>query len=596
MQGAFGRILAVDLDDGSCEAQDLPDDIQRRTLGGRGLAVHLLCGRNPAGADPLGPDNHLIFATGPFTGSVFWGASRYGVFARSPLTGAFAESYSGGRVPEAIDACGFDAIVVRGRAAGLSVLVVTPDGCALHPAGDMAGLDTEQAEIEALRRFTPRRPDGSAWPRVGAACIGPAGERMVPFAMVSNDRWHCAGRTGLGAVMGAKGLKAIVFAGDRRRVLADPEGAREYAVDFMRRNRDTPGVKAYKARGTTQMVALMNTAGAFPGKYWTQGSVEHWEAISGDRYHEDHAITPSACAKCFMACGRKARITSGRREGLEIEGPEYETIYAFGGLCMVDDMAEIAHLNDLCDKLGMDTITAGNLCGLAMAGRSAGRLPEGPVWGDVEAMEDLLRGMAEGRGLGGILARGIRAAARELGLEDLAVHVKGLEPAGYDPRVLKGMGLTYATSPRGACHLRTTFYKPELAGIIAPDALEGKAALLTEYEDRLTIFDCLVLCRFFRDMYTWEELERSIALATGLDMDVDALRALASRISDMIRNFNLREGLDASDDRLPRRLTRPALPSGHALTEDEMAILLADYYRARGWSENGRPATKDCRT
>ena len=550
---------------------------------------------NPPGADPLGPDNHLIFAAGPFTGSVFWGGSRYGVYAKSPLTGGWAESYSGGRVPEALDAAGYDAVVIRGQAGRTVALVVTPDGCEVHDAEDLRGLDTEQAEVRALERFAPTRADGSAWPRLGAVVIGPAGERLSPIAMVSNDRWHCAGRTGMGAVMGSKGLKAVVFAGDRKRVPADPEGARAYAKDFMRRNRDTPGVKAYKARGTTQMVALMNTAGAFPGRYWTQGSVEHWEAISGDRYHDDHDITPSACAKCFMACGRKARMTSGRHQGLEIEGPEYETIYAFGGLCMVSDMAEIAHLNDICDKLGLDTISAGNLCGLAMAGRSAGRLPQGPVWGDVDAVADLLRGMAHGTGLGGVLGKGIREASRELGLEDLAVHVKGMEPAGYDPRALKGMGLTYATSPRGACHLRTTFYKAELSGMIEPEALDGKAEMLVDFEDRLTIFDCLVLCRFFRDMYPWEELERAVALATGLGLDNAALRAMASHIADAIRRFNIREGVGPDTDRLPRRLTKAALPSGHSLNEADMHRLLADYYRVRGWTADGHPPDEDTR-
>ena len=594
MHGCHGRILVADLDHGACRAERLPEDILRRYLGGRGLAAHLLCTRNPAGADPLGPDNHLIFATGPFTGTMFWGGSRYGVYAKSPLTGGWAESYSGGRVPEALDAAGYDAVVIRGRAGRPVVLVVTPDGCEVREAGDLWGLDTERAEAEALARFAPAGPDGSAWPRLGAVVIGPAGERLVPFAMIANDRWHCAGRTGMGAVMGSKGVKAVIFAGDRKRGQADPDGARAYARDFMRRNRDTPGVKAYKAQGTTLMVALMNTAGAFPGRYWTEGSVKHWEAISGDHYHADHDIEPSACAKCFVACGRKARMTSGRREGLVIEGPEYETIYAFGGLCMVDDITEIAHLNDVCDKLGLDTISAGNLCGLAMAGRAADRLPEGPVWGDVDAIEALLVGMSDGTGLGGVLGKGITAAARELNLEDLAVHVKGLEPAGYDPRKLKGMGLTYATSPRGACHLRTTFYKPELAGMSPPDELQGKAGLLVEYEDRLTIFDCLVLCRFFRDMYTWEELERSIALATGLEPDTAALRTMAAHITDLTRAFNLREGLTPEDDRLPRRLTKVALPSGHTLTEDDMAHLLLDYYRERGWTEDGRPAVEDC--
>jgi aldehyde:ferredoxin oxidoreductase len=341
--------------------------------------------------------------------------------------------------------------------------------------------------------------------------------------------------------------------------------------------------------GTTMMVALMNTVEAFPAKYWSQGTCDHWEKISGETYHKEHEVKAHACAKCFMACGRMARISKGRHKGLQLEGPEYETIYAFGGLCMVEEMAEIAYLNDLCDRLGMDTITTGNLCALVMEATARGKMADSLHYSDVDGIAALIEKIAARVGIGDILANGIVAAAKHMGVEDIAIHVKGMEPAGYDPRVLKGMGLTIATSPRGACHLRTTFYKPELAGLIPPQQVEGKAKMLVDYEDRLNIFDTLILCRFYRDLYPWDELVKTIRLTTGMDASTTKLRKMAASIATLTKTFNLREGLRSEDDRLPRRLHEEALPSGHSLTSDELEFMLRDYYRLRGWDEKGIP-------
>jgi aldehyde:ferredoxin oxidoreductase len=290
-----------------------------------------------------------------------------------------------------------------------------------------------------------------------------------------------------------------------------------------------------------------------------------------------------------MACGRMARISKGRHKNLQLEGPEYETIYSFGGLCMIEEMEEVAYLNDLCDRLGMDTITAGNLCGLVMEARSQGRLDYDIEYGNADQTAELIEKIASRTDIGRILADGIIPAARHWQLEDLAVHVKGMEPAGYDPRKLKGMGLTFGTSPRGACHLRTTFYKPELSGLIPPDQVEDKAEMLIDYEDRLNIFDTLVLCRFYRDLYTWEELEKSIARVTGIPSSKGELRKKAAYISDMTRAFNIQEGLKPEDDRLPKRLHKEALPEGGSLSKDEMEYMLRDYYRLRGWDSQGTP-------
>ena len=583
MHGYYQRILTVNLTEKSFAIEPVDDRTLAECSGGKGLATRLLLDRNPPGIDPLGPENNLIIATGPFCGGRLWGGSRFGVYTKSPLTGFYAESYSGGKVPEAIDAAGFDAIVLQGKAKVPTVLAITPDGVEFHDAGDLWGMETFAAEEEAINRFAPNR---EGYRKPGAITIGPAGENLVRFAIIANAKWRCAGRTGVGAVMGSKLVKAVVFQGDRKRSYADPDGVARYAKEFMAKNSDHPGVKAYKKMGTTMMVSLMNTVGAFPARYWNQGSCDHVERINGETYHAEHDIKPHACAKCFMACGRLARITKGRHKDLKLEGPEYETIYAFGGLCMIKEMEEIAYLNDLCDRLGMDTITAGNLCGLLMEAKTRGRVEYDIDYGNADQVSELLAKMSCRRDVGDILADGIKRAAAEWGLEDLAIHVKGMEPAGYDPRKLKRMGLTFGTSPRGACHLRTTFYKPELAGMIPPERIEGKAELLIEFEDRLNIFDTLVLCRFYRDLYSWDELVAAMAVVTGEQGGEELLRRRAAHIVNMTREFNLREGLQPGDDRLPKRLHREVLPEGGALTAGEMEQLLGDYYRLRGWADS----------
>jgi len=589
MYGYYNRILTIDLNTRSFDIEEIPDQLLSQCGGGKGLATHLLLDRNPVGVDPLAPENNLIIATGPFCGGRLWGGSRYGVYTKSPLTGFYAESYSGGKVPESIDSAGFDAILIHGSADKPTVLSIQPDAVEFHDAGDLWGMETFTAEEEAVRRFGITRDE---YRKPGAIVIGPAGEKLVKFAIIANDKWRCAGRTGVGAVLGSKRLKALVFQGDRRRIYSNQEGIADYSKTFSQENFQHPGVKAYRKMGTTMMVTLMNSVEAFPAKYWSQGTCAHAEAISGETYHQQHDIHPHACAKCFMACGRLATIRKGRHEGLQIEGPEYETIYSFGGLCMIAEMEEVAFLNDLCDRLGIDTITAGNLCGLVMEAHARGRLDYEIEYGNADQTIELVEKIGSRSEIGDILADGIISASTTWGIEDLAIHVKGLEPAGYDPRVLKGMGLTFGTSPRGACHLRTTFYKPELAGLIPPEQVEKKAEMVVDYEDRLNIFDTLTLCRFYRDLYSWEELEHTLELITGVKRSKEDLQKIAAGIATMTRQFNIREGLSADGDRLPKRLHKEATLEGNSLSEADMEHMLRDYYRLRGWSEDGVPLTR----
>jgi aldehyde:ferredoxin oxidoreductase len=287
-----------------------------------------------------------------------------------------------------------------------------------------------------------------------------------------------------------------------------------------------------------------------------------------------------------MACGRLSTVKSGRHAGLQVEGPEYETIYTFGGLCMVDNIEDIAYLNDLCDRLGIDTISAGNLVALTIEAALQGKIDIDIDYGQTEKIADLLRDIAARKGIGKLLSKGIKTVSQSLEMADQAIHVKGLEPAGYDPRVLKGMGLTYGTSPRGACHLRTTFYKPELAKMIEPDQIEGKAEMLVNWEDRLIIFDCLILCRFYRDFYLWESLVEMLSAVTGVAWDIASLRKVAGQVSDNTRRFNLREGFVQKDDELPRRFYEEPLPeTGKTISRGDMRQMLNEYYTERRWRE-----------
>ena len=584
MHGFYGRYLNIDLGKKNHSIKTINDDVYETYLGGKGLASYLLYELNPPGVDPLSAENTLIFATGPLGGSTIWGSCRYGVYTKSPLTGFITESYAGGKTPDAIDATGFDAIVIRGRCEAPTVLTVHPEGVDFHDAGDIWGMETYPAEDAVKERFVR-----SEYRKKGAVVIGPAAENLVRFAVVENDYWRSAGRTGAGTVMGAKKLKGILFQGDRKRPHFDEKAVKDFSKRIMAEFKDSPAATAYRTLGTPMLVKMTNTAGAFPTRYWTAGSWDQWEKISAEALVEKMDPTPNACGKCFMACGQLGIVKEGRHTGLKIEGPEYETIYAFGGLCLIDSIEEIAYLNDVCDRLGMDTITAGNLCAFAIEAARRGKIDFKIDYGDVDAIDDLLHKMARREDIGEVLSQGIKFAAKKWGLEDIAVHVKGLEPAGYDPRVLKGMGLAYATSDRGACHLRATFYKPELAGMIPPEQIEGKAELFLEFEDRLTVFDTLVLCRFYRDFYLWEPLEEIIHAVTGLEAGEAALKKKAKEVATLIRRFNLREGMQPEDERLTKALHRPLTDTGKVITEEELEIMLKDYYRLHGWDETGQP-------
>ena len=590
MFGFYNIVLKVDATLKSFTVEPIPDALLCSTLGGKGLATHLLLKHNSPNVDALSPGNHLILVTGPVAGSSVWGSCRYGVFTRSPQTGYYSESYSGGTAAEYMSRTGHDAVIIKGASEEPVWLEVCEEGAFFHAADELWGLDTFKTE-DSIKAWIKKNRPGTT--KCGVVCIGPAGENMVRFAVIENDYWRSAGRTGVGAVLGSKKIKAIAFWGKKKKKSAHPDMLKKFTKDLFNRAKDDAGVNAYKTMGTPMMVDIMSNVGSFPTRYWHKGQAGHREKINAAAMHEHLEVTPHACLKCFIACGRLASVKQGRHTGLKIEGPEYETIYAFGGLCEVDSIEEIAYLNDICDRLGLDTISAGNLVAFTIEASLQHKIDYKIDYGNVDRIVELLESIAYCRGIGDTIARGIKAVAKAWGMEDQAIHVKGLEPAGYDPRVLKGMGLAYGTSDRGACHLRTTFYKPELSGMIDPDEIEGKADMLAEWEDRLTIFDSLILCRFYRDLYQWDELAAIIKGTTGLEMDKEKMRSIASAITNNTRLFNLKQGLTTKEDKLPKRFYTEALPeTGKVVNEGQMDQLIRDYYKARGWTDKGKPPIK----
>lgn len=583
--GNYGKLLRVNLREKKFCIEEISAKVLQNTIGGKGLGTYLLLKEIDPQVDPLSPGNKVIFTTGPVCDTPVAASSRYAVFAKSPLTGIYAESYAGGHLAPMLKRTGFDAIILESASPTPLYLHINQGGVTFREAEHLWGLESYATE--------DRLKEEIGIPDAQALVIGPAGEKLVRFACIKNNYWRSAGRSGLGAVLGSKKVKGIIFSGDAQAPLADPLLLKKYIRALREKGQDDAGVKSYRLYGTAAMVAVMNKANSFPSRYWHQGKSEHWRNLSAEYLRDNLKVRSKACRNCYIACGKRSEILKGRHQGLTIEGPEYETIYAFGGLCCVDRLEEVIYLNDLCDRYGLDTISTGNLAALAIEAGLRGKVRGVPGYGDVDGIARLIKKIAARQGLGNILAEGIRPASQELGLAELAIHVKGMEPAGYDPRVLKGMGLAYAVADRGACHLRTTFYKAELSGAIPREQLEGKAELLIDYEDRLTLFDCLIFCRFYRDLVSWEDFSTVIAATCGQQFNKKELQSIANKITGWTRLFNLKAGISKKEDTLPPRFFQEPLDKEgkQIITKEELKYMLNDYYRLRGWDKEGVPPT-----
>jgi len=582
LKGFFNKLLFIDLTSGSFREESIPEDLSGTFLGGKGLGSYLLRQYNPPSVDPLSPQNCIIFTTGLGTDTALPGSSRYGVYTKSPQTGIYSESYSGGKIAQAFSRTGYDAVVISGASEQPIFLEIFEGGARIHPAGQLWGMETYQAE-DSLKKAISQKG-------AGALVIGPAGENQVRFAILATDYWRSAGRTGVGAILGAKKVKGIIFHGNQRRPVAKENELRAFRKEILARVRKDPKAKSLTEFGTSSLVSIMNIIGGFPTRYWSKGRLDGWEKISAESLLERCHVESRSCPACSLKCGKTSTVKHGKYRGLKVGGPDYQTINAFGGLCMITSIEEIIYLNDLCDRLGMDTITAGNLCAFAIEASLRGIITEKLEYGNAESISKLLRKIAYKEGVGIDLAGGINFVAKKWRLEELAVHVKGLEPPGYDPRALRKMGLAYAMADRGACHSRSGLYIPELRGEINAEKAEGEAKELIDYEDRLTIFDSIILCRFYSDFIGWKELEIIINLITGESLKKHHLKQIAQAITNLVRQYNIQEGLSRKDDYLPKRFFRETLGDGKSIyTEEEFGNMIDEYYKARGWDPQGNP-------
>lgn len=585
--GVHGSLLRVALRDGDCDAwaEPLPPEDFQDVIGGVGLASLLLLRHCPPGVDPLGPENPLILATSPFVGTGITTASKIAVAARSPQTGMIGDSLSSSYLALALKRTGHDALVITGRAADWSVLVVDDDAVSLRPAGDLL-TRTPGETAERLR--------ATLGAEFRVAAIGPAGERGVRYAAIANDG-RLAGRTGGGAVMGSKRLKAIAVRGSRLPHAADPRQVAALARDLAARSLG-PGTAKYREIGTVANVAFFNRMGLLPTRNFQAGQFDGAEAITGETLRLEHATGKQACAACTVGCEHHFRTRDG---GAEVSGRlEYETLFALGSLCGVSDPNVILRAAALCDELGMDAISAGASVAWAMECQQQGidlgvDRDEMPRWGDGESLLVTLRRIGSREGIGDLLAEGTRAAAERVGQGSAAwaMHVKGLELPGYDPRKLPTLALGLAVAARGACHNRSSAYEIDLSDRLDSAAeAQARATAAAAAEDQAALFDSLTLCKFLRHALgdVHEESARLHAAVTGLPTTPDALRAAGARINEVKKRFNLSQGWTRDLDTLPPRLLGD--PGAGQIAPGWLDEQITAYYAVRGWDGEGRPS------
>ncbi len=604
MHGWNGKLLRVDLTAGSVEWEEIPAAVLRDYVGSRGFGIRYLRAEVDPGCDPLGPENRLIFSTGPLTGTRAPTGARYVVTTKSPLTGVLTCSNSGGFFPAALKRAGVDVIVFQGRSAEPVYLWIEDGRAELRPAGHLWGLTTHRTTDELLAAHGPD---------VRVACIGPAGENRVRFASIMNDRDRAAGRSGVGAVMGSKNLKAVAVRGGGRVRLHDPEGfdraVRRYVERFRAAYRDEP--PPLRSHGTAVTVMATQNTGIFPTRNFQTGRFEHWEAIHGETLTERFLVKAKACFSCPIACGRVTRVDEPGYEG-EGEGPEYETVYALGSDCGVSDLAAVTKANYLCNELGLDTISMGATIACAMEMAERGILPEADVgrplrFGDARAIVELTRMTAFREGFGDLLAEGSLRLATRYGHPELAMVARGQEFAGYDPRGEQGMGLAYATSPIGASHMRGDPAYIEILGVptlVDPLEWKGKGELVAEWQNTFALIDAAGLCVFFtiRNLVSPDRHVRPTGIlellnaATGADYSLEELMRAGERIFNAERLFMIGAGSDGRHDTLPPRMLREPMPEGPAKgMVVHLEEMLEEYYRFRGWDAKGRPTPEKLR-
>jgi aldehyde:ferredoxin oxidoreductase len=585
-------ILTVDLSTGSTGRLDLPGDWERDYLGGASLAARILYDQLDLAIDPLAPDAPLLFLTGPLTGTAGPATGRFVICERSPATGLWGESNCGGFWGPELRMAGYDGLLVTGRAPEPVYLWIRDGRVELRPAGSFWGMDTYQVQSAIQAELGVRT--------ARVACIGPAGEAQIPFALILCDHGRVAGRTGMGAVMGSKNLKAVAVKGRGKVPVADPDRYAPLRAASNRTLRAEPVSRVLHDLGSGGAAEYFDYLGEMPKRYFHRSKFPREVKISGASMKETILTGETTCHACVIACGRVVRL----KEGEERKGPEYETNAGFGPNLWLNDLDVTTRLGELCDRYGMDTISLSNTIGLAFWLFEKGVIGQVETagipleWGDARTVEKLVHLTARREGFGACLAEGARALGRRYGAEHEAVQVNGLEVAYHDPRGCSGMALVYATSPRGACHNQSDYFLVDLGqaenslGLDYFEACGGaeKAANVARHQDWRTVTNSLVMC-FFANLAP-ESVLALVDAACGLDWDLNELMQAGERAWNLKRAINHRMGLTGQNDRLPQALLVP-------YEDDHLGVngfapdfkpMLAAYYMARGWDpESGFP-------
>jgi aldehyde:ferredoxin oxidoreductase len=598
MYGWHGKLLRVHLGTRRCQVENIPEPWLRQYIGGRGVADRYLWEELDPKIDPVSPQNKLIFATGPLTGTPAPCGARYMVVTKGYLTGAITTSNSGGHWGPALRFAGYDLLVIEGKASEPVYLFIDDDRVEIRDARHLWGKTVSETE-DGIR-------DELALPTVRVACIGPAGEKLVRFACIMNDKHRAAGRSGVGAVMGSKNLKAIAIRGTRGVRVADPAGFMRAVWKFRQHLAESPARQSMTELGTAATIDLTQAFGGLPTRNFQQGQFEYYENLNGNSIKEKRMVTNKACFACTIACGRVTRLpgeaadkylvnTHPRNWRIAGEGPEYEGAWALGADTGVGDLDAVIKANWLCNDLGMDPISMGATLAAAMELYERGVLNDAVTgmplrFGSAEALIRMVEATAYREGFGNELAEGAKRMSEKFGHPEVFMGVKGQEFPAYDPRGFQGMGVAYATCNRGACHLRAWTPGYESQPGVDPHTPVGKAEWVAEEQNRTTAHDNSGICLFTMVGAPLSDIAECVAAATGVAFTYDDFVKAGERTWNLERLWNLRAGFTDKDDTLPERLLKQPHPSGPSKgVVVHLEQMLPVYYRVRGWDEHGVP-------
>jgi aldehyde:ferredoxin oxidoreductase len=600
MYGWHNKLLRIDLTHQKVKVEDIDPKISKDYIGGRGVAIRYLFNEVDPMVDPLSPENKLIMATGPLTATPAPTGNRYMVITKSPLSGALTNSNSGGDFPTWMKRTGFDLFIFEGKAEKPVYLWVNEDQIEIRPADHLWGKDTHVTTDLLLEETDPEAK---------VACIGPAGERLALMAGIVNDKHRLAARSGVGAVMGSKNLKAVVCQGKKNTVMFDEEGMRQLSVTISKEvGVDVKKGSSLREYGTAYVPQITNELGILPTRNLQTGTFEGVDNIDGVALKEQILIRHKPCYRCPISCGRLTAVDDEKYAG-KGEGPEYETISALGSSCGVSNLAALTKANYWCNELGLDTISTGMTIACAMELYERGYIPEEDIgqplrFGDADAVITMVQKMAYREGFGDTLAMGSYRMAEKYGHPEIAVTARKQEFPGYDPRGAQGMGLLYATSNIGASHMEGDLAYSEVFGVpekIDPLTTERKPELIKRFEDAFALIDSAGLCVFLSVRYVFDKdvmlwptrLTQLMNLTTGAGYTPDEIMAAAERIYNLERLFLIGAGSGKNDDTLPYRMLHEPMPEGPAKGKVvELDVMLPKFYEVRGWDENGVPTRK----